>query len=91
MPIYKCSQCIPTNVPNEMTPEQKSYIASLVRKSEPILAMREIKEFLNLPLIDAKNIALHITSTKGYCHRCNNVLVESEGNCPKCNRLNLDW
>ena len=91
MPIYKCSKCISTNVPDEITTEQKNHIASLVRSSEPILAMKEIKEFLNLPLVNAKNIALHITITKGKCHRCSNDLVENEGNCPKCKRLNLDW
>lgn len=91
MPIHKCSICIPTNVPDEMTREQKNHIASLVRSSEPILAIHQIKDFLNVPLIDAKNIALHVTSRKGYCHYCNGILVESEGNCPKCNRLNLDW
>lgn len=55
MPIYECSKCIPTNIPDEITMEQKNHVASLVRASEPILAMKEIKEFLNLPLIDAKN------------------------------------
>jgi hypothetical protein len=91
MPIYKCSKCIPTSVPDEITIEQKSHVASLVRATEPILAMREIKEYLNLPLIEAKNIALHITTIKGKCHRCNNIFVEYEGNCPKCMILNLDW
>jgi hypothetical protein len=91
MPIYKCSKCIPTNVPDELTMEQKSYVASLVRESEPILVMHEIKDFLKLPLIDAKNIALHVTTVKGHCHRCSNSFSIFEGNCPKCNILNLDW
>ena len=91
MPIYKCSKCIPTNIPVEMIDEQKSHIASLVRTSNPILALQKIKNLLDLSLADAKNIALHITHVKGLCHYCSSVLDKVEGNCLKCERLNLDW
>lgn len=91
MPIYECSKCIPTNIPDEMTEKQKRYIAFFVRASEPILVMYKLKEYLNLPLIEAKNIALHISRNSGYCHHCGGVLEKKEGNCLKCKRLNLDW
>jgi hypothetical protein len=91
MAIFKCRKCIPTNVPDEWTLNEKNIIAALVRKSEPISAMHKMRDLKNLPLIEAKNIALHITLKKGCCHHCRTELSEFEGNCPKCERLNLDW
>lgn len=91
MPIYKCSKCYPTNVPDNLSDEQKSQIAFQVRELNAIKAMQDLKNSLNLSLTDSKNIVLHITRTKGLCHHCKNALSNNEGNCLKCGRLNLDW
>lgn len=91
MAIYKCSKCIPTNVPDEMTLEQKNEVASIVRDLSATMAMQKMRELLKTDLTDVKNITLHITKEKGSCHHCKTELVEYEGNCPKCERLNLDW
>ena len=91
MALFNCKNCIPTNVPDELSSEEKRVIASFVRNSEPVPAIYKIRELKNLPLIEAKNIVHHITSTKGVCHYCRSKLSEFEGNCPKCERLNLDW
>jgi Zn finger protein HypA/HybF involved in hydrogenase expression len=91
MPSFKCRKCYPTNVPDDWTRTKKSEIAKIVREDKftsSILAMRTKS---NLELTDAKNISLHISREKGTCHHCKTNLVEYEGNCPKCKRLNLDW
>lgn len=91
MPVYECRKCIPTNIPNEMTQEQKKVVASIVRDSSTILAMQKMRELLKMDITDTKNISHHITREKGHCHRCRKELTEYEGICPKCKRLNLDW
>lgn len=91
MPTYQCRKCIPTNVPDEMTKEQKKAVASIVRDSKTALAMQNLRELLKMELIDAKNIVSHISRKKGHCHGCGKELIEYEGNCLKCKRLNLDW
>ncbi len=90
MPFFECRKCFPTNVPDDWTIEKKNEVASLVRNTNPISAIQYFRP-IGMLLTDAKAIALHITLEKGYCHQCKTNLVEYEGKCPKCKRLNLDW
>lgn len=89
MPIYQCSKCIPTNVPDDWTVEKKTEIGSLVRKYGKIQSVFYFKP-TSMKLIDAKGIAAHVTLKKGFCI-CETELSENEQQCPKCKRLNLDW
>ncbi len=90
MPIFECAKCSAVNVPNDWTGEKKSEIASFIRKTSPIFAVQNFHP-IEMGLKNAKSIFFHITKVKGHCHHCKTELVEFEGNCPKCKRLNLDW
>ena len=90
MPVYECRKCLPTNVPDDWTFEKKAETASLIRKTSPIFATQYFRP-IGMDLGDAKNISFHVTRKRGCCHGCGKELVEYEGNCPKCKRLNLDW
>jgi hypothetical protein len=90
MPTYKCRKCLPTNVPDEWTIEKKAEIADLIRKTSHLSAIQFFRP-IGMDLIDAKNISFHVTNKKGHCRGCGKELVEYEGNCTKCKRLNLDW
>jgi hypothetical protein len=90
MSILKCRKCLPTNVPDDWTTEKKSEVALLARKMSIVSAIHRFRP-VGMDLGDAKNIYMHITREKGFCHHCTTVLVEYEGNCPNCKRLNLDW
>lgn len=90
MPVFKCRKCLPTNVSDDWTIEKKIETASLIRKTSPIFAIQYFRP-IGMNLSDAKNISLHVTQEKGFCHHCKTELVEYEGKCPKCKRLNLDW
>ena len=89
MAIYECKNCLPTNIPDDWTIEKKSEVAKLVRKYGKI---RAVQLFCPVGMAwgDAKNISFHVTEEKRFC-RCKTELVEYEGQCPKCGRLNLDW
>jgi Zn finger protein HypA/HybF involved in hydrogenase expression len=90
MPTFECRKCLPTNVPDDWTIEMKAEIASLIRNTSPISAIQYFQP-VGMNLTNAKGISLHVTRKKGLCHHCKTELVEYEGNCPKCKRLNLDW
>ncbi len=91
MSFFECRKCeSPINVPNDWTNEKKAEIASLIRKTSPLVAIQYFRP-IGMNLSDAKGISLHVTREKGQCHRCKTGLVEFEDNCPKCKSLNLDW
>jgi hypothetical protein len=90
MPVLECEKCLPTNIPDDWTKEKKAEIASLIRKTSRLFAIKYFRP-IGMDLGNAKNISLHVTSKKGSCHHCKTNLVEYKDKCPKCKRLNLDW
>ncbi|MEZ5427197.1 MAG: hypothetical protein R2747_13085 [Pyrinomonadaceae bacterium] len=90
MSVFECRKCFPIDVPDDWTDEKKAEVASLTRKTSPIFAIQYFRP-IGMDLRQAKGIALHVTRKKGVCHGCTTELIEYEGQCPKCKRLNLDW
>lgn len=90
MSIFECRKCSPVHIPDNWTDEKKSEVASLIRNTSLVSAIQCFRP-IKMDLGDAKNIAMHVTQEKGLCHHCRTKLVEYEGRCPKCKRLNLDW
>lgn len=90
MAVYECRKCLPTNVPDDWTNEKKAEVASLIRKRDSLTVIQYFRP-IGMNLSDAKGIFLHVTRQKGYCHHCKTALVEYEGKCPRCKRLNFDW
>ena len=90
MPIFECRKCLPTKIPDDWAIEKKVEVASLIRKTNPISAIQYFRP-IGMDLTVAKSISLHITTEKGFCHKCRTRLVEYEGKCPKYKRLNRDW
>ena len=91
MPVFECRKCaLPIIIPDDWTVEKKIETANLVRKTSPIFAIQYFRP-LAMDLTEAKGIALHVTQEKRFCHHCKTELLEYEGDCPKCKRLNLDW
>jgi len=62
-----------------------------VTRTGVLEGMRYAHEKLRMDLREAKALALHITRTKGFCHRCGSVIQGSESVCAGCNSANLDW
>ena len=91
MPSFECIKCYPTNVPDDWTRTKKSEVAKMVRENEVIPSISAMRTNNNLLLTDAKSISYHISREKGFCHHCSSNLIEYEGKCPKCKKLNLDW
>lgn len=89
MTFFECKNCLPINVPDNWTSNKKSEVANLVRKYGKLKAIEFFRP-IGMDLGDAKNVSFHITEEKGFC-RCKTKLIEYEGQCPKCKRLNLDW
>jgi len=91
MSVFECRKCaLPISVPDDWTVEKKVETASLIRKTSLVFAIQHFRP-IGMDLTEAKGISLHVTREKGLCHHCKTELVEYEGQCPKCKRLNLDW
>ena len=91
MSVFECRKCtLPISIPEDWTVEKKVETASLIRKTSPIFAIQHFRP-IGMDLTEAKDISLHVSTEKGLCHHCKTELVEYEGQCPKCKRLNLDW
>ena len=61
--------------------------------SEPSFAGVEVlKRRFSWDVREAKTIFTHLTREPGTCHRCQAPLGEvTEGKCPSCSSINLDW
>ena len=90
MSIFECRKCLPTNVPDDWTVEKKSEGATYMRETNPLSGANRFRS-IKMTINDVKGIALHVTTEKGFCHHCKTTLIEYEGQCSKCKRLNLDW
>ncbi len=89
MPVFKCKNCIPINVPDNWTTEKKIEVANLVRKHGKLKSIM-LSDSFGLDLGSAKQISFHVSEKKGIC-RCRTELKGYEGQCSNCGRLNLDW
>jgi len=88
---FECGKCVPAiNGPDDWTSEKKAEVAALIRTKDSLLVVHYFRP-AGMDIGDAKGIFLHVTREKGFCHHCKTALVEYEGKCPKCGRLNLDW
>ena len=74
MPSFECRKCLPTNVPDGWTNEKKAEVASLIRKMNPIFAIKYFRP-IDMSLTNAKGISLHVTLEKGHCHHCKTILL----------------
>lgn len=91
MSAFECRKCVsPINVPDNWTGEKKSEVATLIRKKDSLTVIQNFRP-IGMNISEAKGIFLHVTREKGFCHHCKTKLVEYEGKCPNCKRLNLDW
>jgi hypothetical protein len=84
----KCRTCVVW--PESLTPAGAAALADVVR-TDTSEGARFAHQKLGLDLREAKALALHITSTKGVCHRCKSQVIGSESVCTKCRSANLDW
>lgn len=90
--LVTCPRCeVSVEIP-ELSPEQRTQIASTCREDGRVLAMKMLKESFGLSLKDAKVVAMHVSGTPGVCHRCD-IQLESTvtQQCKACQSLNLDW
>lgn len=91
MVIYECEKCIlPIIVPDVWTDDKKTEVAAFIRKKDSLTVIQLFRP-VGMDIGKAKGIFLHVSRRKGFCHHCKAPLVEYEGKCPKCKRLNLDW
>jgi hypothetical protein len=91
MPSFECNKCVsPITVPDNWTNEKKTEVAALIREKDSLTVIQYFRP-IGMDISEAKGIFLHVTREKDHCHHCKTNLVEYEGNCPKCKRLNLDW
>ncbi len=92
MAEFNCPKCIsPIVVSEKIDDTVKAQAAAIVRKSGSRIRATETLKKTGADLSECKGIVLHITSSKGECHHCKTKLEATEGNCPKCRRLNFDW
>lgn len=56
-------------------------------------SVRRLKELLGLSMMEAKRLAMHVTTTKGRCFHCQTSLLLNEKvikRCQGCGAINLD-
>lgn len=91
MSIFECRKCaLPITIPDDWTDEKKNEVGTLIRERDSLTVIQYFRP-IGMDIGQAKGIFLHVTRKKGFCHHCKTELVEYEGKCPKCKRLNLDW
>ena len=92
-----CGQCGATFQMPDLPTSLRSSIAELVRSAPPTEKWPfEAIDFLRslgvIGLLHCKQVAEHITRSKGVCHSCDAELPASdEVVCENCRALNLDW
>jgi hypothetical protein len=92
MADFNCPKCIsPIVVSDKINNEIKEVVASTIRNSGGRFDGVEPLKNIGIGLSEAKGIILHVTSQKGKCHHCTAELLQAEGNCTECGRLNFDW
>jgi hypothetical protein len=92
-PVY-CPHCKASfNLP-EVTEPEREKIAEISRAGSPLQTIQRLRQLSGIGFRDAKAIELHLTDTRGICHRCKPPLPSSDANgvvCQKCKSFNLDW
>jgi ribosomal protein L40E len=83
----KCGVCVVW--PTDLSADQAELAA--IDRSDRVQGARYAHERLGLGLREAKALSLHITRTKGACHRCGTKISGRIEICRKCNSANLDW
>ena len=90
-PPKLCPKCLPFEV-LDLSREARATVAEIARTKSRLDAMLWLARIAGHPLYESKALALHLTHTRGQCHRCTAALPELEqSNCPNCGSLNLDW
>jgi hypothetical protein len=76
----------------DLSESAKVAVANLARSKTITEAILRLKRPTGITLAEAKSLALHITRTRGVCHRCHYRLAASgQSECPNCRALNFDW
>ena len=89
----KCKNCLPKKgiKKHNFTITQKIKLIELKTKSG-INATKYLREDLKYDAHTAKYLAVHMNVESGKCQNCNFTDLNKEYmNCPKCNRLNLNF
>jgi hypothetical protein len=84
----KCHVCVVW--PDGLTAMAAVSFAEVTR-GDTLEGARYAHEELRLDLREAKVLAMHVTRTKGVCHRCGSPVTSPESVCSKCRSANLDW
>jgi hypothetical protein len=84
----KCRTCVVW--PVSFSASEATAFAEITRRSTSDGARYAVEKF-GLDLREAKALAIHVTRTKGVCHRCKSLVIGSESVCTKCRSVNLDW
>jgi tRNA(Ile2) C34 agmatinyltransferase TiaS len=89
---YHCSRCGASwEIPFTPSNELRNAVRSLIRSGSRMGAIGKLKAE-GWDLVACKATVYHITDNAAKCHRCPGQLQpESDGDCPRCGALNLDW
>ena len=89
-PNLQCTKCRMTVVwPDGLTEKDKAEFASVVR-DDPLNGLRVAETKFQFGAREAKVLVLHITHTRGECHKCGRSVTLGESVC-SCRSVNLDW
>ena len=90
-PHIECPRCGVCVVwPPDLSTELAAELARIDR-TDRVAGARYAHERIGLGLREAKALSLHVTRSKGACHRCKSPISERIGICQKCQSANLDW